>query len=64
MPSDELDHEIAAGVTFWCHDEGGAFDSGDGLAAGARFRTYSTRLRPAGKAARRGRRQAAAASPG
>ena len=23
MPSDELDHEIAAGVTFWCYDEDG-----------------------------------------
>jgi GNAT superfamily N-acetyltransferase len=23
MPSDELDHEIAAGVTFWCQDEDG-----------------------------------------
>jgi GNAT superfamily N-acetyltransferase len=31
MPSDELDHEIAAGVTFWCHDEDGALTGVMGL---------------------------------
>jgi len=31
MPSDEVDHEIAAGVTFWCHDEDGALTGVMGL---------------------------------
>ena len=31
MPSDELDHEIAAGVTFWCHAEDGALTGVMGL---------------------------------
>ena len=31
MPSDELDHENAAGVTFWCHDEDGALTGVMGL---------------------------------
>jgi GNAT superfamily N-acetyltransferase len=31
MSSDELDHEIAAGVTFWCCDEDGALTGVMGL---------------------------------
>jgi GNAT superfamily N-acetyltransferase len=31
MPPDELDHEIAAGVTFWCYDEDGALTGVMGL---------------------------------
>jgi GNAT superfamily N-acetyltransferase len=31
MSSDELDHEIAAGVTFWCYDEDGMLTGVMGL---------------------------------
>jgi len=33
MSSDELDHEIAAGVTFWCYDEDGMLTGVMGLQA-------------------------------
>jgi len=54
MSADELDREIASGVTFWGYDEG-QWGPGRsyGLAAGARCRSHSACLCSSSKAAAR-----------